>query len=310
MDPVPTRYIDREGAALAYQVVGDGSHTVVACMEAIQHLDLTWMDPDQHHNIERGARFARFVLMQRRGVGLSDRLSYVPTLEQQADDILAVMDAIGVRQATLSGVLGTCASAALAAAKAPERIKALVLANPLAQGPLPDNDPVGWTRASALAWQDEVRGVVTHWGSGGTIELWDRAQGSAHNRRIAGMLERSSMTPADAVSYFEWINQLDIQDVLRSVQAPTRVLFLESSSFPEAAVRYVADLIPGATFHVLAPPPPGSSIGQAFVPVVDHVEEVATGAVHSIDADRFLGTVLFTDVVASTELLANVGDAE
>lgn len=118
------------------------------------------------------------------------------------------------------------------------------------------------------------------------------------------------MTPADAVSYFEWINQLDIQDVLRSVQAPTRVLFLESSSFPEAAVRYVADLIPGATFHVLAPPPPGSSIGQAFVPVVDHVEEVATGAVHSIDADRFLGTVLFTDVVASTELLANVGDAE
>jgi class 3 adenylate cyclase/pimeloyl-ACP methyl ester carboxylesterase len=309
MDPMRTRYIDRDGAALAYQVVGDGPVAAVACMEAIQHLDLTWMDPDQHHNIERSARFAQFVMLQRRGVGLSDRLSYVPTLEQQADDVLAVMDAVGIRQATLSGVFGTCGPAALVAAKAPERVVGLVLTNPLAQGSDVDEELYGWTRVEANAWRDEVQRIVDHWGSGGTIDMWDRAQGSPFNRRVAGMLERSSMTPAAAASYFEWFRQQDIQDVLRLVQVPTRVLYLEASSLPEPAVRHVAELIEGATFHVLPSPPPGSSIGQAFVPVIDHVEEVATGSHHSIDADRFLGTVLFTDVVASTELLADIGDA-
>ncbi len=309
MDPAQTRYIDRDGAALAYQVIGDGPVAIVACMEAVQHLDLTWMDPDQHHNIERAARMSQFVMMQRRGVGLSERLSYVPTLEQQADDILAVMDAVGIRQATLSAILGTCGPAALVAAKAPDRVNGLVLSNPLAQGVVPENDPHGWTRADATAWREEMQRVIDHWGSGAVVDMWDRAQGSAFNRRVVGMLERSSMTPAAAESYFAWFEQQDIQDVLRSVQVPTRVLYLESSSFPEAAVRYVAELVPGATFHVLPPPPPGSSVGQAFVPVIDHIEEVATGSLHSADADRFLGTVLFTDVVASTELLADLGDS-
>jgi pimeloyl-ACP methyl ester carboxylesterase len=309
MDPVPTQYVERDGAALAYQVVGDGPIAVIACMEAVQHLDLTWMDPDQHHNIERCARFAQFVMMQRRGVGLSDRLSYVPTVEQQADDILAVMDAVGIHRATLSALFGTCGGAALLAANAPERVASLVLSNPLAQGVGPDHESHGWSRAEAAAWAEEVRRIVDHWGSGAVIDMWDRSQGTAYNRRIAGMLERSSMTPAAARSYFDWFSQLDIQDVLRSVQVPTRVLYLESGSLPEAAVRYVAELVPGATFHTLPPPPPGSSIGQAFVPVIEHAEEVATGSLHSVDADRFLGTVLFTDVVASTELLADVGDA-
>jgi class 3 adenylate cyclase/pimeloyl-ACP methyl ester carboxylesterase len=311
MDPAPTQYIDRDGAALAYQVVGEGRPVAaVACMETVQHLDLTWMDPDQHHNIERSARFAQFVMFQRRGVGLSDRLTYVPTLEQQADDILAVMDAVGIRRATLSGIFGTCGPAALVAANAPDRVAGLVMTNPLSQGLHGDDELHGWTKAEATAFMDEIHHIVSHWGSGATIDLWDRVQGTAHNRRIAGMLERSSMTPTAAEAYMDWLLRQDIQDVLRAVQVPTRVLYLESSSLPEPAVRHVAELIPSATFHTLPPTPPGSSIGQAFVPVIDHLEEVATGSLHSVDADRFLGTVLFTDVVASTELLADVGDAK
>ena len=255
MDPAPTQYIDRDGATLAYQVVGDGPVVVIAVMEAVQHLDLTWMDPDQHDNIERCARFAQFVMIQRRGVGLSDRLTYVPTVEQQADDILAVMDAVGVRRATLSALFGTCGGAALVAANAPDRVAGLILSNPVAQGVDPDNEPHGWTRAEAEAWLEEIGRIVNHWGSGAIIDMWDRAQGTPYNRRIAGMLERSSMTPAAARSYFDWFTQLDIQDVLRSVQVPTRVLYLESGSLPEAAVRYVAELVPGATFHH----PPGAS---------------------------------------------------
>src|SRR5688500_16166993 len=101
MDPVPTQYIDRDGAALAYQVVGEGAADVVFFAEIFQHLDLAWTDPDLHHNFEHGATYSRAVYFQRRGLGLSDQIGYTPTLEQQADDVLAVMDAVGMRSATL-----------------------------------------------------------------------------------------------------------------------------------------------------------------------------------------------------------------
>src|SRR5688572_5775278 len=113
MDPVPTRYIDRDSAALAYQVVGEGPVDVVNFMEMVFHADLMWTDPDLHHIFERGASYSRTVYFQRRGFGLSDRITYTPTVEQQADDVLAVMDAIGMRRAILTGALGTCGAMAL-----------------------------------------------------------------------------------------------------------------------------------------------------------------------------------------------------
>ena len=106
MDPVPTQYIDRDGAALAFQTVGDGEVDMVCAWEMPQHLDLLWTDPDIHHLYERGTRYARTTYLQPRGFGLSDRIAYVPTLEQQAEDILAVMDAVGMRRATLVEALG------------------------------------------------------------------------------------------------------------------------------------------------------------------------------------------------------------
>src|SRR5688500_16450033 len=145
MDPVPTQYIDRDGAALAYQVVGDGPVDVVAFYEINMHLDLFWTDPDIHHIFERGAAVARTAYVQRRGFGLSDRVSYIPTLEQQADDILAIMDEVGMRSATLIGIFSTSGAVALVAAKAPERVSSLVLVNPMAQGPLAGETLHGWT---------------------------------------------------------------------------------------------------------------------------------------------------------------------
>jgi class 3 adenylate cyclase/pimeloyl-ACP methyl ester carboxylesterase len=309
MDPVPTHYIDRDGAALAYQVVGEGPVDVVNVMELVFHNDLCWTDPDIHHVFERGASYSRTAYFQRRGFGLSDRITYTPTVEQQADDVLAVMDAIGMDQATLTGTLGTCGAVALVAARAPERVSGLVLFNPIAQGAESSGDMHGWTEAESSAYVAGYRDAFAHWGSGQMIDMWDPVQGTAYNRRLMALLERSSATPASAQAYFEWILKLDIQDVLRSVQVPTRVLRVATNTVPEAATRYVAELVPDATFHALPATLPGSSIGQAYVPIADHIEEVATGTVHSPDADRFLGSVLFTDVVSSTELLAQVGDA-
>lgn len=273
MDPAPTSYVDRDGAALAYQVIGDGPHHVVNFFEIVLHLDLCWMDPDMHHNLERGAGFARGVIFQRRGFGLSDRVTYVPTLEQQADDILAIMDAAEMRTATLIGMLGTCGPMALVAANAPERVDALLLINPVAQAAGSSGEMHGFTGNEQAKLLDGYRQACANWGSGRVIDIWDPAQASAYNRRLMALLERSSATPAAAEAYLEWLIETDIQDVLRSVRAPTSVLCVPGSPLPEAAVRYAADLIPGADFHLLPPATPGASIGQAFRPVADYMEE-------------------------------------
>jgi class 3 adenylate cyclase/pimeloyl-ACP methyl ester carboxylesterase len=310
MDPVPTHYIDRDGAALAYQVVGDGPVDVVLVAEFVMHLDLCWTDPDIHHIFERAAGYSRTILMQPRGFGLSDRITYAATVEQQADDVMAVMNAVGMSRATLVGMLGTCGGVALVAARAPERVNGLVLLNPLSQGVRSSEELHGWTPADVSRYLEGYGHAIEKWGSGQIIEMWDPVQATPFNRRLMALLERSSTTPAAALAYFEWIQRIDIQDVLRSVRVPTRVLGLQSTPLPEAAVGYVAELVPGAELHQLPRTPPGSSIGQAFVPAADHIEEMATGTSRSADANRFLGTVLFTDVVSSTELLARVGDAK
>ena len=309
MDPVPTQYIDRDGAALAYQVVGDGPVDVITCLAIGIHLDLCWTDPDVHHLFERGALYSRTAYFQPRGFGLSDRLAYIPTLEQQASDVLAVMDAVGMRRATLVGMLDTCGPVALVAASAPERLNALVLVNPVVKGPEPGKDLHGWTESELVEWADGYRHAFDHWGSGELIDMWDTMQATPYNRRLQGLLERSTATPAAARSYFEGVLQQDAEHVLPAVQVPTRVLNLPTSPMPEAGIRHVADLIPSATFYQLPPTPPGSSIGNAWIPISDHVEEVTTGTPHGVDADRYLGTVLFTDLVSSTELLERVGDA-
>lgn len=310
MDPVPTHYLDRDGAALAYQVVGDGPDDIVCAYEIGMHLDLCWTDPDIHRNYERLAGFSRFTCFQTRGFGLSDRLTYIPTIEQQADDILAVMDAVGVRRATMFGLASTCGPMALLAARMPERVHGLVLFMPIPYGWGAREDPHGWTASDVDVFFGDVQHSVQRWGSGESVSMWEPAWDNNLNRRLSALLERSSATPAAAQRYFEAVMDQDVRDVYRAVQVPTRVLWLSGCPFPEAYGRYAADLIPGATFHALPESPPGSSIGQGFVQIFDHLEEAATGTPHSADADRFLGTVVFTDLVASTELLAEIGDQE
>jgi class 3 adenylate cyclase/pimeloyl-ACP methyl ester carboxylesterase len=308
MDLVPTHYIDRDGAALAYQVVGDGPADIVAVYEIGMHLDLCWTDPDLHRNYERLAGFSRFACFQPRGFGLSDQITYTPTIEQQADDILAVMDAVGMQRATLMGTASTCGAAALLAARVPERIHGLVLWMPLPYGWAAREDPHGWTASDVDSFFDDLHHAVSRWGSGESISIWGPAWDSPLNRRFSALLERSSGTPASALSYMETVLDRDIRDVFHSVQVPTRVLWETGCPFPEAYGRYAASLVPDATFIPLPEASRGSSIGQIFVRVWDHLEEAATGTPHSADADRFLGTVIFTDVVGSTELLTDVGD--
>lgn len=310
MDAPEARYLDRDGAVIAYQVVGDRGPDVLVIGEIAQHFDLAWTDPHMHELYDRAATYSRTGYMQPRGFGLSDPIGYAPTLDQHADDILAVLDDADMPRATLFATLTTCAAAALVAARSPERVSGLVLFKPLPCGPLaPGALEHGWTPQSAEAYAQMWRRVFERWGSGSTLDGFDPVQSTAFNRRLMALLERCSATPAAARRHLEWALQLDQSDVLRAVRTPTRVVYQPTGQEPEAVVRHVAELIPTASFHALSPTLPGAAIGEAFGEVWRLLEEVATGGPRAGDPDRYLGTVLFTDVVGSTELLAELGDA-
>jgi pimeloyl-ACP methyl ester carboxylesterase len=211
MNAPEAHYVERDGAQLAYQVVGKEGVDVLVVGETAQHFDLCWTDPYIHEVLERGASFSRTVYMQPRGFGLSERIRYVPTLEQHADDILAVMDAVGMRTATLVGVLTTSGLTALAAARAPERVTNLVLFKPIACGPLaPDAELHGWSVGDAAEYVSRWRPALDRWGSGAVIDVYDPVQGTGYNRRLMAMLERCSATPAKAWQYWEWFVRLDV----------------------------------------------------------------------------------------------------
>lgn len=309
MDPSDTQYVDRDGRALAYQVVGDGSQDVVFFLESNLHLDLMWTDPQIHYLFERGASFARSAFFQRRGLGLSDPVDYVPTLEQQADDVEAVMDAIGMKRATLVGIASTCGPIALVAARAPERVGGLVLVSPWSESVICTNPmPHGWEPAEAERFVEGWRNAYANWGSGATAAMWNPEIETPYNRRLMAMLERCSAAPATAQAHCEWIMRLDYSRVLPSIQCPARVVHVPASAEPRAVGQYIADQIPNGSLEMLPPTPPGASLGEAWLPIMDHVEEIATGAHRSADADRFLGSLLFTDLVGSTAALARMGD--
>ncbi|HVT22699.1 MAG TPA: adenylate/guanylate cyclase domain-containing protein [Mycobacteriales bacterium] len=309
MDPPPTEYVERDGAALAYQVVGNGPVNSVVHLEIIHHLDLLWTDPHSHRNMERLADNGRAVLFQRRGFGLSEPVPYIPTLEQQADDVLAVMDAVGMDRAWLFGMWSSSGAVALAAACAPERVNGLLMYLPYAEGlPAGPELPTGWTEDAAAGYRAVYHAMLDRWGAGMLAPVWSEVADTPFNRRLMGMLERSGATPAVARAHFEWGSSLDLTDVLRAITVPTHVIRQASDRFPEAAVRRVAELVPGATYQDLPAIRPGSSLGEGLAPIVDYFEGLVTGETRTHGATRALGTVLFTDIVGSTELLARLGD--
>ena len=310
MTPPDTRYIDRDGAGLAYQVFGSGPGEFVYFGSEIMHLDLLWADPHTEANLGAVARNGRLAIFQRRGLGLSDRIDYVPTLEQQADDILAVMDAAGMRRAVIGAPGSACGPAALVAARHPDRVAGLCLWLPFPQAidGTCDDPWVGEAEVAGMA--DVVSHVAENWGRGRTMDMWNVEMRTANNRRLMAMLERSSMSPAEARAHWDWSAGLDYTHLLPSVQAPTRVLIQDRGIVPLPVAERMVAQMPQANLHVMPVPAPGSSIGEAYYPVVMHLLELGLGPRRVAEDNRFFGTVLFTDVVSSTKLLTEIGDEE
>jgi class 3 adenylate cyclase len=299
MERPPTRFVRSGDAMIAYQVMGEGDIDVVLVGGPASHLDLQWEEPETARAIERTASFARVVRFDRRGTGLSDPVEAALTLEQQMDDLRAVLDAVGVERVALFGAVeaGLCA---MYAASYPDEVSALILANV--------------TPAGGLVLTDERRRtlldiVENHWGEGSMLSLF--APSRVGDRRFEEWwtrFERASASPAMARMLIDLNMQTDLRAVLPTVRAPTLVLHLsENPLIPVELGRETAALIPGARFREF----PGTDLYQwpdADSPATDEIEEFLTGRRRPREPERVLATVLFTDIVGSTQRAAEVGD--
>ncbi len=299
-----TRYAKSDGVNIAYQVTGDGPLDLVMVMGFISHLELDWEEPRAAHFIERLSSFARLIRFDKRGTGLSDRPGGLPDLETRMDDVRAVMDAVGSERAALMGVSEGGPMAALFAATYPERTSALVLYGTYANRQDPDEDyPWAATREERIAYADEVErtwggladlGMLAPNADDALAEWW-----STRARAAAG--------PGAARELILVNSEIDVRDVLPVVQAPTLVLHRTGDQDSNVAEgRYIAERIPGGRFIELD--------GDDHLPwidsdqILDEVEEFLTGVRRGPLADRVLATVLFTDIVGSTDRAVELGD--
>jgi pimeloyl-ACP methyl ester carboxylesterase/plasmid stabilization system protein ParE len=299
-----TRYARSGDVHIAYQVIGDGPIDVVYVPGFVSNVEL-WEDAPYRELFDRLASFARLIIFDKRGTGLSDPvpLSDLPTLEERMDDVRAVLDAAGSERASLLGVSEGGPLALLFAASFPDRVNHLVLGSSAARFGWSPDTPWGWT-------EDRVEfmlgAVGAAWGTGEVVMALTQ---DADRNLIgeAGSFERRSASPGAVKAIIEMASQIDVRSVLPLITAPT--LVMHAADDPTIAVesgREMGRLIPGARYVEL------DEGGHTFLwthdEYVDLVEEFVTGAVAAPESDRILATILFTDIVSSTDHQARVGD--
>jgi class 3 adenylate cyclase len=302
------RYVKCDGRDVAYQTLGSGGVPFVGCFEIGAHLDLMWTDPFWAQQAERYTGLWRAVFFQMRGIGLSEPVDRRPTLEEQASDFAAVMDAAGLRRALVFAVSATAPAAVVFAASHPDRVDGLVLLCPYLSMPLADDpDLTGWEPGAAHRFAEWWLENVDRWGSGILVDGWDPAIASPRNYRQVGMLERTAASRPVARAYVEAAMRTDVSRVASQVQCPVQVLHMPTNRLPEAVSRHAAELFPDGELRVLRRSEPGMSWGESYAAVWEHNAELGSGRT-TTPADRLLATVMFEDVVGSTTLVSQIGD--
>lgn len=303
-----TRYTRIGGADIAYQVVGDGPVDLLYC-RGTQHLELLWDHPASADFLRGLASFSRLILFDRRGWGASDPFpeGAMPTWEGWADDIVAVLDAVGSASAAVFGEMDAGPICALFAATHPERTRALVLGNTSARE-LADMDyPIG-RPVEDLDVMVEM--LEQTWGSPDLIaaSIPSRAD-DPEFLSWAAKVRRASATPRTAAAQHRYMwESMDVRSALPLVQVPTLVVHnLGNRIVPVEHGRYLASQITDA---VTAEYPSDDAFFYATRPelVIDEIARFLTGDPPPVDVDRVLTTVLFTDIVGSTAQAAAVGD--
>jgi class 3 adenylate cyclase len=301
-----TRYAVNGDVSLAYEVTGDGEIDLVFVTGFTGHLEVFMEDPAVARFMRRLASFSRLIRYDKRDQGLSDRLGRPPTLEESMDDLRAVMDAAGSERAALLGVSEGGPMCQLFAATYPERTQALVLYGTYARLlSAPDFD-IGVDEALFDRFTEMLR---REWG--GPVALPMFAPSMAGDAAFAGWwakLLRSSTSPRGAAELMDLYRQIDTRAILPAIRVPTLILHRSGDiAAPVAHARYLAEHIPGARYVELPGVDHIPSVGDQDA-ILGEIEEFLTGVRHEREPERVLATVLFTDIVGSTERAAELGD--
>ena len=312
-----TRFTWSGGYAIAYQVVGDGVRDLVYLPGWVSNVDVSWDVPPIARFLEGLSSFSRLILLDRRGVGCSDRYSphASPPLEEMADDVLAVMDAVGSRSATLFGVQDTAFIAMMLAASAPKRVTSLVLFG--AAAAWTRNEEMPW-QASAAEWEEiiadstDVESAFENADDYTRRNLPSLAGDPTLVQRLASLI-LTSQSPGAWKAELVRFSQVDVRDILPTIQAPT--LVLHRTGDPIEAIesgRHLAGKILGARFVELEGVDTQPWAGNTDA-VLAEVEAFVGGAARPTTEEpqreeRVLATVLFTDIVGSTQRAAEIGD--
>ena len=301
-----TRYAKSGELSIAYQVVGSGPLDLVYVPGWISNVEMMWEEPSVARFFERLASFSRLILFDKRGTGMSDRDVGFPTLEDRMDDVRAVMDAVGSERAALLGTSEGGNMSMLFAATYPERTTALLLFGCFAKRNRAPDYP--WAPSSEQR-QNWYRQIEEQWG--GPFDVSVLAPSRANDPSFTnwfGTYLRMGASPRAAVTLARTNAEIDVRDILPAIRVPTLVMHRRddrSAAWEEG--RYIAERIPGARFVALGGEDHVLWVGDHDA-IVDEIEEFLTGTRQAREIDRVLTTVLFTDIVGSTERATAFGD--
>jgi pimeloyl-ACP methyl ester carboxylesterase/DNA-binding winged helix-turn-helix (wHTH) protein len=300
----PVRYARSGEIHIAYRVLGTGPRDIVMIPGTLAHLEVFWAMPSYQHLLKRLTAFARVIVFDKRGQGLSDRVVAEQTLEERIDDVRAVMDAGGSRSATIYGWSEGGPMSIMFAATYPERATALVLYGTFAS--VKDRP---WA-ASREDWETALTAIEAHWGEG--ILLAVNAPSVAKDPAMVewgGKLERASASPGSIVALLRANYEMDVRHILPSVKVPTLVMHRTGDGLvPVASGRYLAEHVPRAIYREI----PGNdhfvtdTETQDFI--ADTIERFITGSLHRPEPDRVLATIMFTHMVDSIERAVTMGE--
>jgi class 3 adenylate cyclase len=312
VQPPDTRYVTRpDGVSIAWQEFGEGPIDLIWSPGFSSHLDLAWTVPSLVRIFRRLGSFARVVLYDKPGTGLSDPLDHVPTLEERMDDIRTVLDAAGSERTAIFGVSEGGPTAVLYAATYPERVSSLILYGTFARMPGPDDElPAGMSSHTVRATRRSIARLVANWGQGRALEVFAPSVAESQRRQFA-IFERAAASPSMVKGLFDALAEIDVRGAAESIRVPTLVVHrTDETAIPLALARELASVIPGAELVEQEGRDHAPWIGDVDA-LADTIESFLTGARHvDSESDRMLATVLFTDIVGSTELAGRMGDAD
>jgi pimeloyl-ACP methyl ester carboxylesterase len=296
------KYAKSGDVHIAYRIFGDGPRDIVLIPGTLSHVEVFWELAAQEYLLKRLTSFARVIVFDKRGQGLSDRVAE-QTLDERIGDVRAVMDAAGSKRATIYGWSEGGPMSLMFAATYPERTSSLVLYGTFAS-------LRGMSQSEQFErWLGELS---AHWGEGTLVAL--NAPSQAKNESFVnaiGRLERASASPASIVALLRANYDINVRHVLPSIHLPTLILHRKGDALvPVEEGRYLAEHIPGAKYVEI----PGDDHTVTDLDtqdvIADNIEEFITGASHRPEPDRVLATVMFNDIVGSTERAAGLGDRQ